>query len=145
MKLLFIFGPNLNLLGEREIEIYGGMSFAELTKLITEEAHREGVEVEIFQSNHEGEIIDCIHQKRKEIDGIVINPGAYTHYSIAIRDALKAVALPTLEVHLSNVHAREEFRHHSVIAPVCWGQITGLGAWGYLLAIRAFLLARGKS
>jgi len=101
------------------------------------------VEIEIFQSNHEGAIIDCLHEKRGIVDGIIINPGAYTHYSIAIRDALKAVHIPTIEVHLSNIYAREEFRHHSVVAPVCWGQITGLGAYGFILALQAFIL-RGE-
>lgn len=140
MKLLVLFGPNLNLLGEREKEVYGSSSFEDLKVMLQREAERRGVEIEIFQSNHEGEIIDCIHSKRKEIDGMIINPGAYTHYSIAIRDAIKAVNIPTIEVHLSNIYAREEFRHHSVIAPVCWGQISGLGFLGFVLAIKAFAL-----
>jgi 3-dehydroquinate dehydratase-2 len=143
MKLLCILGPNLNLLGEREKDIYGTLDFEGLKALIRKEAEKKGVEIEIFQSNHEGAIIDCLHEKRGIVDGIIINPGAYTHYSIAIRDALKAVHIPTIEVHLSNIYAREEFRHHSVVAPVCWGQITGLGAYGFILAIQAFIL-RGE-
>lgn len=144
MRLLCIFGPNLNLLGEREKDVYGTLSFDALRTLIEKEAEKEGVEVEIVQSNHEGAIIDCIHEKRHEVHGIIINPGAYTHYSIAIRDAIKAVNIPTIEVHLSNISAREEFRHRSVIAPVCWGQISGLGPYGFLLAIKAFTL-KGKN
>ena len=143
MKLLCILGPNLNLLGEREKDIYGTLDFESLKILIRKEAEKKGVEIETFQSNHEGAIIDCLHEKRGTVDGIIINPGAYTHYSIAIRDALKAVNIPTIEVHLSNIYAREEFRHHSVIAPVCWGQITGLGTYGFILAIQAFIL-RGE-
>jgi len=143
MKLLCILGPNLNLLGEREKDIYGTLDFEGLKALIRKEAEKKGVEIEIFQSNHEGAIIDCLHEKRGIVDGIIINPGAYTHYSIAIRDALKAVHIPTIEVHLSNIYAREEFRHHSVVAPVCWGQITGLGAYGFILALQAFIL-RGE-
>ena len=103
-----------------------------------------GVNLEIFQSNHEGNIIDKIQESRGSVDGIIINPGAYTHYSLAIRDALKVVKAPIIEVHLSNIYSREEFRHHSVIAPVCWGQIAGLGYQGYILALQAFLM-RGKN
>lgn len=143
MRLLCILGPNLNLLGERERNIYGTLSFKELVSLLAEEAKRRGVELEVFQSNHEGAIIDKIHEARGKWDGIIINPGAYTHYSIAIRDALKAVGIPAIEVHMSNIYAREEFRHHSVTAPVCWGQITGLGYFGYILAMEAFVL-RGR-
>lgn len=143
MRLLCIFGPNLNLLGEREREIYGTLSFEELIGLLKHEAKQRGVELEVFQSNHEGAIIDVIHGAKGKYEGIIINPGAYTHYSIAIRDALKAVGIPAIEVHMSNIYAREEFRHRSVTAPVCWGQITGLGHLGYLLAIEAFVL-RGK-
>ncbi|NLJ48523.1 MAG: type II 3-dehydroquinate dehydratase [Candidatus Atribacteria bacterium] len=139
-RLLFIFGPNLNLLGERETSLYGSMSYDSLIIKIAEEAKKRGVQTEFFQSNHEGEIVDKIQQKRKEIDGIIINPGALTHYSIAIRDALSAVKVPSIEVHQSNIYAREEFRHHSVIAPVCWGQISGLGWIGYILAMDALIL-----
>ncbi|MCX7668049.1 MAG: type II 3-dehydroquinate dehydratase [Atribacterota bacterium] len=140
MRLLIVFGPNLNLLGERERDIYGLLSFEDLKAMLEKEAKKAGVEIEIFQSNHEGEIIDRIQAKRKEVNGIIINPGAYTHYSIAIRDAIKAVNIPAIEVHLSNIYAREEFRHHSVVAPVCWGQIAGLGPWGFVLAMKAFVL-----
>lgn len=140
LKLLFIFGPNLNLLGERETSLYGLMSYDNLILKISEEAQKRGVLAEFFQSNHEGEIVDKIQQKRKEIDGIIINPGALTHYSIAIRDAISAVNIRTVEVHMSNIYAREEFRHHSVTAPVCWGQISGLGWIGYILAMDALIL-----
>ncbi len=143
MRILCIFGPNLNLLGEREKDIYGTLTFEEIRGLLCEEAQKQGILLETFQSNHEGAIIDTIHEARGRYDGIIINPGAYTHYSIAIRDALKAVGIPTIEVHMSNIYAREEFRHRSVIAPVCWGQISGLGYLGYLLALQAFVL-RGK-
>jgi len=139
-KLLFIFGPNLNLLGERETNWYGSMSYEDLIVKITKEAQSRGVQAEFFQSNQEGEIIDKIQQKRKEIDGIIINPGALTHYSIAIRDALSSVKVRSIEVHLSNIYAREEFRHHSVTAPVCWGQISGLGWMGYILAMDALIM-----
>ncbi|HAX98393.1 MAG TPA: type II 3-dehydroquinate dehydratase [Candidatus Atribacteria bacterium] len=142
-KLLYIFGPNLNLLGERETSLYGSMSYDTLIKKIAEEAKKRGVHTEFFQSNHEGKIVDKIHQKRKEIDGIIINPGALTHYSIAVRDALSAVKIRSIEVHMSNIYAREEFRHHSVTAPVCWGQISGLGWIGYILAMDALIL-KGK-
>jgi 3-dehydroquinate dehydratase-2 len=142
-KLIFIFGPNLNLLGERETSLYGSMSYDALIKKIAEEAKKRGVQTEFFQSNHEGEIVDKIQQKRKEIDGIIINPGALTHYSIALRDALSAVKIRSIEVHMSNIYAREEFRHHSVTAPVCWGQISGLGWIGYILAMDALIL-KGK-
>lgn len=144
LKLLFIFGPNLNLLGERETSLYGSMSYDNLILKISEEAQKRGVLAEFFQSNHEGEIVDKIQQKRKEIDGIIINPGALTHYSIAIRDALSAVNIRTIEVHMSNIYAREEFRHHSVTAPVCWGQISGLGWIGYILAMDALILKGNK-
>ena len=143
LRLLFIFGPNLNLLGERETSLYGSMSYDTLIMKIAEEAKKRGVQTEFFQSNHEGEIVDKIHQKRKEIDGIIINPGALTHYSIAVRDALSAVKIRSIEVHQSNIYAREEFRHHSVTAPVCWGQISGLGWIGYILAMDA-LIMKGK-
>ncbi|WP_438315102.1 type II 3-dehydroquinate dehydratase [Candidatus Caldatribacterium sp. SIUC1] len=140
MKLLCLLGPNLNLLGEREKDVYGQVSFEELVQLLQKEAAQRGIELEVFQSNHEGALIDKIHEARGKWDGIILNPGAYTHYSIALRDAIKAVNVPTVEVHMSNIYAREEFRHRSVTAPVCWGQITGFAHLGYILAMEAFLL-----
>ena len=142
MNILLICGPNLNLLGEREKEIYGEKSFEKINTILEKEAQKMGVNLEIFQSNHEGNIIDKIQESRRSIDGIIINPGAYSHYSLAIRDALKVVKAPIIEVHLSNIYSREEFRHHSVIAPVCWGQIAGLGYQGYILALQAFLMRK---
>jgi len=139
-KLLVIHGPNLNLLGIREKDVYGSESFESINQRIKEEAEKLHVHVEIFQSNWEGAIIDKIHSARCNFDGIIINPGAYTHYSIAIRDAIKAVDIPTIEVHLSNIHAREEFRSKSVIAPVCIGQICGMGGNSYILGLHALLM-----
>jgi 3-dehydroquinate dehydratase-2 len=137
LKVSVIHGPNLNLLGAREPEIYGRDSFDDTNRKIKQRAQAMGIEVRIMQSNHEGEIVDAIHDARTWADAIVINPAAYTHYSYAIRDALTAVRLPAIEVHLTNVHAREEFRRHSVISPVVSGQIVGLGAQSYLLALEA--------
>ena len=137
MQVSLIHGPNLNLLGSREPQLYGRDSYDEINRKIKARAQQMDVEVRIFQSNHEGEIIDAIHDARTWADGIVINPGAYTHYSYAIRDAITAVRLPTIEVHLTNIHAREEFRHHSVIGPVATGQIIGMGTLGYVLGLEA--------
>lgn len=139
-KILVIHGPNLNLLGIREKGIYGTETFDSINDRIRQEAEKLGVQVDIFQSNHEGEIIDKIHAAMGVYGGIVINPGAYTHYSIAIRDAIKAVSIPTVEIHLSNVHAREEFRAKSVIAPVCVGQISGFGGDSYILGLNAIIM-----
>lgn len=136
-KILIINGPNLNLLGTREKDVYGTLTLAEIAARVNSEAQSLGLEVDFIQTNHEGEIIDKIHEARGFYDILILNPGAYTHYSIAIRDAVKAVELPCIEVHLSNIHAREEFRSKSVIAPVCTGQISGFGANSYLVALRA--------
>lgn len=135
-KVLVIHGPNLNLLGEREPGVYGDQSFENVNKSIIEKAEKLNVECEIFQSNHEGEIIDKLHSARHIFDGIVINAGAYTHYSYAIRDAISAIKIPCIEVHISNVFAREEFRSKSVIAPVCIGCICGFGIESYILALQ---------
>ncbi|UJF31269.1 type II 3-dehydroquinate dehydratase [Paenibacillus hexagrammi] len=136
-KVLVINGPNLNMLGVREPGIYGSLSLASIIDGLNELAPSLDMELECFQSNHEGAIIDKIHEAFGMKHGILINPGAFTHYSYAIRDALAAVQLPCVEVHISNIHKREEFRHHSVIAPVVIGQICGLGAHGYELGLRA--------
>ena len=141
MRFLVINGPNLNLLGSREPGIYGKDSYEALVERIETFAKDKGLAVEVWQSNHEGEIIDKLHSAMGAFDGIVINPGAYTHYSYAILDALKAVNLPAVEVHLSNIHRREEFRHTSVTAPGCEGQICGLGFYGYLAAL-GYLMER---
>ncbi|GCE17425.1 type II 3-dehydroquinate dehydratase [Dictyobacter kobayashii] len=137
LNFLILSGPNLNMLGTREPAIYGTMTLEHIHDALRQRAATLGVSVDCFQSNYEGALIDQIQQQREQAAGIVINPGAFTHYSIAIRDAIADAHLPTIEVHLSNVYAREEFRHHSVIAPVCRGQIAGLGWRGYVLALEA--------
>ena len=137
MKILVINGPNLNLLGEREPGIYGDQSYSALSEMVMDKADELGVKCEIFQSNHEGAIIDKLHSARKDFDGVVLNAGAYTHYSYAIRDAIAAIRIPVIEVHISNVFARDEFRKNSVIAPVCKGSISGFGLAGYLMAMDA--------
>lgn len=136
-KILVIHGPNLNLLGEREPGVYGSDTFETVNNEIVQKAKECNFECEVFQSNHEGEIIDKLHSARLEFDGIVLNAGAYTHYSYAIRDAIAAIKIPVVEVHMSNVHKREAFRHHSVISPVCVGVIAGFGKTSYLLGIEA--------
>jgi len=137
MNILVLHGPNLNLLGTREPDVYGRMTLDEINSALTLLADELGISVEFFQTNAEGAMIDRIHAARGRCDGIVINPAAYTHTSIAIRDALSAVSLPTVEVHLSNIHRREEFRTCSFIAPVAVGQISGFGQDSYLLGLRA--------
>lgn len=132
-----IHGPNLNLLGFREREVYGNQKLEKINDEIKKRAEELGLEIEIFQSNSEGEIIDLIQQAREKAKIIIINPGAYTHYSLAIRDALAGVGLPVIEVHLSNIYSREDFRRFSCIAPVAWGQISGFGAHSYFLALEA--------
>jgi 3-dehydroquinate dehydratase-2 len=138
-KILVLHGPNLNLLGMREPDVYGKITLAEINQLISEKARGQNYQVQIEQSNHEGVLIDRIQDAKNWADGILINAGAYTHTSIAIRDAISGVQLPTVEVHLSNIHAREPFRHVSMIAPVCVGQICGFGFNSYLLGLQALM------
>ncbi len=137
MKILVMNGPNLNLLGEREPGIYGDESLAAINERLAEKGRELGAELDFFQSNHEGALIDKLHESRGVYSAVILNAGAYTHYSVAIRDAIAAIKLPVIEVHLSNIHAREEFRHTSVISPVCKGQISGFGAYSYTLALYA--------
>jgi len=132
--ILLVNGPNLNLLGEREPELYGRTTLPEIEKLVRDACAEWNVQVKAFQSNHEGALIDFIQEHRKSARGIIVNPGAYTHTSYALHDCLKSVPVPAVEVHLSNIHAREPFRRTSVVAPACRGQISGLGMRGYLLA-----------
>jgi len=137
MRVLVINGPNLNLLGQREPGLYGELSLDEINTDLKKIAAEKQVEIDFFQSNHEGEIIDRIHKAKGSVDAMIVNAGALTHYSIALLDALKAVNIPFIEVHLTNIHAREEFRHSSLLSPVARGGIFGLGAAGYSLALQA--------
>jgi 3-dehydroquinate dehydratase II len=136
-KILIIHGPNLNMLGKREPKIYGKVTLDRINKALKAYAAANGVEIDTYQSNIEGELVDAIQKAKKKYKAIVINPGAYTHYSIAIRDAVASVKVPTIEVHLSNIHSREEFRHKSMIAPVAVGQISGFGMNSYILGLKA--------
>lgn len=137
MKILIINGVNMNMLGLRETEKYGTMTLKDLEKELYAFSFELGIDIETFQSNFEGEIVEKIHQTKDNFDGIVINAGAYTHTSVAIRDAISAVNIPTVEVHMTNIYKREEFRHHSYIAPVCIGQISGFGINSYKLGLKA--------
>jgi 3-dehydroquinate dehydratase-2 len=146
-RVLLINGPNLNLLGVREPDVYGHETLTEIVADLRSYAAERGVELTDFQSNTEGEIVTALHEAREVVDGVVMNPGAYAHYSIAIRDAISGVGLPVVETHLSNVHAREPFRKESVLAPVCIGVVTGFGRNSYFVALDALLrhLDRGRS
>lgn len=137
MKILIINGVNMNMLGLRETEKYGTMTLKDLEKELYAFSFEIGIDIETFQSNFEGEIVEKIHQTKDNFDGIVINAGAYTHTSVAIRDAISAVNIPTVEVHMTNIYKREEFRHHSYLAPVCIGQISGFGINSYKLGLKA--------
>lgn len=139
MKILVINGPNINLTGIREKGVYGKETYSDICRYITDYSKEKNIETEIIQTNHEGGIIDSIHSAIGVYDGIIINAGAYTHYSYAIRDAIAAIDIPCVEVHFSNIHGRDEFRTKSVIAPVCKGQIAGFGKYSYSLAINAIL------
>ncbi|MFM1767628.1 MAG: type 3-dehydroquinate dehydratase [Verrucomicrobiota bacterium] len=143
MKILFLNGPNLNLLGQREPDKYGHNSLPEIEAMVRAKASELGVLVEFRQSNAEGQLVDWIQQAKGHWDALVINAAAYTHTSVALRDAIAAVGTPTVEIHLSNIHAREEFRHRSLIAPVCRGQISGFGPFSYILGLLAAVNGNG--
>ncbi|WP_042271951.1 type II 3-dehydroquinate dehydratase [[Clostridium] dakarense] len=138
MKIIVINGPNLNMLGKREPGIYGNETLDDLRKYVKDE-FKDDVDIEFFQSNHEGYIIDKLHEANEEFDGVVINPGAFTHYSYAIHDAIKSISTKVVEVHISNIHQREEFRQKSVTASACIGQISGFGFESYILGIKSLL------
>ena len=139
MKILVLHGPNLNMLGLREPEVYGSTTLAQINDRLTQDAMELGAELSFLQSNHEGVLIEAIHAAFQVQQGILINPAAFTHTSVALRDAIASVNIPTVEVHLSNVYKREEFRHHSFIAPIAIGQISGFGAESYRLGLRALV------
>lgn len=137
MKILVLNGPNINLLGKREPEIYGEMGYGTLCDIIKAEAKKEGIEAAIMQSNVEGELVNILQEADSEYDGVVLNPAAYTHYSIALLDVITAISIPVVEVHISNIHAREEFRKKTVTTPACIGQICGFGFDSYILGLKA--------
>ena len=139
MKILILHGPNLNLLGTREPEVYGSMTLADINSKLLELGSERNAEIKCLQSNHEGALIDALHDARTWASGVVFNPGGYTHTSIALRDAISAIQIPVIEVHLSNVYAREDFRHVSMISAVCKGKITGFGWRSYMLGLRALV------
>ncbi|PWH14867.1 MAG: type II 3-dehydroquinate dehydratase [Anaerolineae bacterium] len=139
-EILVLHGPNLNLLGSREPQVYGSMTLEEINRRLMAEGERLGIKVRCFQSNAEGALIDQLHEARGWAAGVIFNPGGYTHTSVALRDAVAAIGIPVIEVHLSNVEAREEFRQRSLISAVCWGKISGLGWKSYWLALHAFAL-----
>lgn len=143
-SILVIHGPNLNMLGKREPHIYGSLSLDDINAALMEKANQEGFLLESFQSNHEGELVDRIQKAFGHTDGLIINPGAFTHTSVAIRDALLILNLPIIEVHISNIHKREEFRRHSFVSDIATGQIVGLGARGYILALSAIMSILSK-
>jgi 3-dehydroquinate dehydratase II len=147
LSILVLHGPNLNLLGKREPEVYGSMTLEGINQQLEQESERLEVHLSILQSNHEGVLVDTIQQAFGQYQGLLINPGAYTHTSVAIRDAITAIDLPTVEVHLSNIYRRESFRHHSYIAPIAIGQISGFGVTSYLLGLHALVqhLRKAKS
>ena len=142
-KILVLNGPNLNLLGTREPEIYGSLTLADIHERLRQRANEADLDIEFMQSNHEGVLVDAIQRARRTVDYIILNAGAFTHYSIALRDAIAAVNVPVIEVHLSNIHQREEFRHKSVIAPVVLGQIAGFGAESYMAALEIIIWRMG--
>lgn len=144
MKLLLVNGPNLNLLGTREPGIYGHETLHDIVDDVRREGAKADCEILDFQSNHEGEILDYLHKHASSADGLIVNPGALSHYSIALRDAISGTGITTVEVHLSNIHQREEFRHHSVISAVSRGQVVGFGSYGYHLALQWFLHERER-
>ena len=139
LSILVLHGPNLNLLGQREPEIYGSLTLADINRLLVEDGRTLSAKITAVQSNHEGTLVDAIHDALFKHQGIIINAGAYTHTSVALRDAIASVKIPTVEVHLSNIYRREEFRHHSYIAPLAIGQISGFGAKSYLLGLQALI------